>query len=138
MLRLDRGFVIDCRTRDIKMEIDYGSEAQIRGEALCGTTRRDLTDMLHREASRVTVEGNGSIKFVEGQTLVDYDYETPSVQLSEGSWQTADLVITCDGVGSQATKHIPDNGSSYDLTATGFSGFRFVLTTELFQQNGVK
>lgn len=93
--------------------------------------------MLRREASDVTVEGQGSIKFTDEQTVVDYDHETPAVQFSNGSWQMADLVIACDGVGSPATKHILGDKSNYAITPTGFSAFRSVLTSEQFQQSGV-
>ena len=70
--------------------------------------------------------------------MVDYDHETPAVQFSDGSWQEADLVIACDGIGSQATKHIlGDDSNNYAITPTGFSAFRFVLTSEQLQQSGI-
>lgn len=88
------------------------------------TTRSDLRSLLRQEAERA-VEGVGSITFVYEKEVVDYDAERPAIQLRDGTWEAADLVIACDGIRSKAAKIV--TGTDSPAKATGSSAFRLVV-----------
>lgn len=88
------------------------------------TTRSDLRSLLRQESER-NAEGAGSIRFIYEKKVVDYDAEQPAIQLRDGTWEAADLVIACDGIRSKAAKIV--TGTDSPATATGSSVFRLVM-----------
>lgn len=88
------------------------------------TTRSDLRSLLRLESERI-VEGAGSIRFVYEKKVVDYDAARPAIQLRDGTWEAADLVIACDGIRSKASKIV--TGTDSPAKATGSSVFRLVV-----------
>lgn len=123
--RHSEGLMIDGRTLRVL----------VREPALVGhvnTTRHDLRLLLTREAGRIPESGTGegTIKIVYGQRVADYDAARPAIQLEDGTWLEADLVVACDGIRSKAAKIVI--GKEVPAIATGYSAFRLLLDTAKF------
>ena len=124
-LRHSEGLVIDGKTLRV-----LAREPAPVGHA--NTTRHDLRLLLTREVERIPDldRGEGTIKVVYEQRVTDYDATRPAVQLADGIWVEADLVVACDGIRSKAAKIIL--GKNIPAIATGYSAFRLVIDTEKF------
>jgi salicylate hydroxylase len=95
------------------------------GEFQYMATRHDLRRLLRSEAERTDVLGEGTIEFQFDTRAVDYDAQRPAVQLSDGIWEDADLVVACDGIGSKAAKVIC--GFENPAKPIGRSAFRLLV-----------
>lgn len=81
--------------------------------------RNDLLTLLRKEAK---------VSLVYGKAVTDYDAERPAVQFDDGGWESADLVIACDGIKSKATSVV--TGTESLARPTGFSSCRFLMSDE--------
>lgn len=60
--------------------------------------------------------------------MTDYDAERPAVKFTNGSWESADLVIAFDGIRSRAIAVV--TGAESPAKPSGFSAFRLTVPDE--------
>ncbi|CAN8097663.1 unnamed protein product [Discula destructiva] len=130
-LKYKEGVIIDGKSLAVLKRIDADAQVSIegkgKGEATMKTTRNDLWSLLRQEVVR-EVYDQGRIDLVYSKPVINYDAERPAIKHSDGSWESADLVVACDGIRSQAPAVV--TGTESPAKASGFSAFRLMVHDE--------
>ncbi|KAL4783604.1 hypothetical protein BJX76DRAFT_357868 [Aspergillus varians] len=112
---------------ETEAEVDYPDFAQLYGAPWLLAHRVDLHSELRRLATDPTGLGK-PVDLVLRAEVVDYDTETGSITLADGSVHHADLLVAADGVHTSAIRHVI--GHPTPVATTGWAVFRFLLSTE--------
>lgn len=134
MLTYRKAFIVDGKSLNIIKDREVHLEAEAAGEMRITTTRRDLRDMFRTEALKAPQQDEGLVQIFYDSKIVDYNPIRPAVQLADGTWKTADLVVGCNGIKSGAARYI-SSGKNTPAVPIGESAFRLAILTEQMRRN---
>ncbi|KAL4863339.1 hypothetical protein BDV12DRAFT_202182 [Aspergillus spectabilis] len=108
-------------------DINYPNFTELHGGPWLLAHRVDL----HSELRRVATDPEGlgqPVEIVLHSEVIDYDVESGSILLADGSNHHADLIVAADGVHTSAIHHVI--GHATPVVSTGWAVFRFLIPAE--------
>ena len=105
------------------LDVSFDGDEERYGAPYYFLHRADLVKLLVD-----TAKDRANIDLMMGCKVVDYDFDTPSVQLPNGDWVKGDLIVACDGIKSAVRDQII--GQKTQPMDTGDVAYRILVDAQ--------